>query len=84
MTEWVNTNKHYANENAVLHTEETCMFVSASSTPAEDAPVDPDALDVCQWCSGEIDRVQDQDMTCPFCEDTVGALPDHLPCEASP
>lgn len=83
MTRLVNTNKNGTNATRRLHTDPDCQFVTPESKPVAEAPVNPDDLTECQWCSGEVDRVQDQDATCPFCDEQVGKLPTHLPCEAS-
>lgn len=84
MRGWVNTTQYQSNERRVLHTDESCHYVTPESKPAADAPVDADELDVCGYCAGEVERIQKQQRDCPFCGERVDRLPTHLPCKASP
>lgn len=84
MTRLVNTGSNGRNADAKIHVDPDCMHVTADSMPVEDAPVNGDELDTCDWCTDTPDREQNQHRTCPFCGDEVPKLPSHLPCEEQP
>lgn len=81
MTEWVNTSFRYANDTRQLHPDPGCPHLDEHSTPIEDARIDREALDLCDYCTRSIARTQKADTDCPFCGESVPQLPGHLPCE---
>lgn len=83
MTRWTNITKFRPTTRNVYHTNKECYYVTEDSTREEDANIDFAELEECSWCAENYERDREQTQVCPYCNEEVGKIPTHLPCEAA-
>jgi len=69
---------------SVYHTDEECPRLKKSHRVVTREYIDTTGLGQCSYCADSVDSNKPEDTTCPFCDETVHKLPDHLPCSESP
>jgi hypothetical protein len=84
MTKWISHKSIRTADDSAYHTDRDCRHVGPNHRPVGDDHGLVQDLPECSECAGESPEEPTIEAECPYCGETVGNLPPHLPCEASP
>jgi len=81
MTKTVWVRGQHTAQDKVYHTDETCHTLGkAHKRPLETLTSE---YTECEFCSGEFVTSKEKEAECPYCENTVSFLSNHIPTECS-
>ena len=81
MTVLISTKTWLTGDESAYHTDEDCRHVGPNHRELPEDHSLVERLELCDYCADEWDGVERNGRECPYCRETFGNLPQHLPCE---
>lgn len=81
MTKYVSAKSYRCGGQSAYHSDPDCRHVGPNHRPVPDDHTLVDRLEECDYCRDNPPKAPTRPRECPFCQETVGLLPSHLPCE---